>query len=364
MRNAVSAPDAGKAAATSGRQWILWIDDQPDEAGLLRLLGSEGFRVTPASTGKAALELANHHPYDAIVVDLHLPDVHGFVVIERLRGSGISCPIVAVTGHYLDPEAPDHAREAGATAFEYKPLWLDETAELLRDLVARHAADGGTHAAGARRCSGAATDDQPRSDRADPAEMVLRRLSVHLDCIASTPPLRSGHGRRDALLDALLSALAEPALPLAGVHACAQALRTVLSAPPGAEAASIATAHEVVRQAMRQPLTPRHPTVRQALTVLHQNPRWWEEEELARDVGATRGHFSRIVHQDLKLEYRALRRLVVMKAGVVDVLSTNEHIAQIAHRLGIAPGTFDELFANGFGSSPSDLRRLWTRLRY
>jgi CheY-like chemotaxis protein len=38
------------------------------------------------------------------VVDLHLPDLHGLTVIERLRGDGVSCPVVAVTGYYVDPE--------------------------------------------------------------------------------------------------------------------------------------------------------------------------------------------------------------------------------------------------------------------
>ncbi len=96
-------------------------DDQI-RAGLLRYLSLEGFRVTTATTGTAALALVGAHQYDAVVVDLHLPDLHGLTVIARLRANGISCPVVAVTSYYLDPETPRHAHEAGATAFQYKPL--------------------------------------------------------------------------------------------------------------------------------------------------------------------------------------------------------------------------------------------------
>ncbi len=118
-----------------------------------------------------------------------------------------------------------------------------------------------------------------------------------------------------------------------------------------------------MQQVTRWPLTARHSITRKALQILLKEPRWWEEEDLATEVAASRSHFSRVLHQDTGLEYRTLRRLVVMKAGIIDVLTTDDQFAQIAYRLGMHPGKFDEVFGETFGCPPRELRRLWSRLQ-
>ena len=360
MRDELSVPDSGVTVSPGSHQTILWIDDQPDEAGLLRFLSLEGFRVATATTGTAGLALAGANQYDAIVVDLHLPDLHGFTVIERLRAGAISCPVVAVTGHYLDLETPQHAREAGATAFQYKPLWLDETAELLR-AVGGHTS-GGTPMRPFPPESGVQSSGHSLPHNVDSEKMAIARLLARLDRLVATAPADPERPWQDVLLAALLSALADPALPLAGVNGCAQALHMIPGSASVRREELAAEARESVRQATRRPLTARHPSVRKALAVLLEQPRWWDEEDLAKEVSASRSHFARIVHQDTGLEYWTLRRLVVMKAGVIDVLTSDEQFAQIAYRLGMRPGDFDEVFSETFGACPRELRRLWARL--
>jgi len=362
MREAVSVPDSGVAVNADSHPTILWIDDQPDEGGLLRFLALEGFRVTTATTGTVGLALAGVRRYCTIVVDLHLPDVHGLTVIERLRGRGISCPLVAVTGYYLDPEAPRHAHEAGVTAFKYKPLWLKETADLLRDLVSSHTCDATAVGPHPPRPA-AQPSGEPQPDNADSGEMAIARLLAGLDRLVVTAQADSQERSRDVLLAALLSALVDPALPLAGIRGCAQALYMTLSASAVRREELAASAHDLVRQATCRPLSARHPTARSALAILLKKPRWWEEQELAKEVGASRSHFARLVRQDTGLEFWMLRRLVVMKRGIRDVLTTNEQIAQIAYRLGMQPGQFAEVFGETFGCCPRELRRLWSRLR-
>jgi CheY-like chemotaxis protein len=360
MREPVSVPDSRVAVSAGSHRAILWIDDHPDEAGLLRFLSLEGFRVATATTGTAGLALAGAHRYDAIVVDLHLPDLHGFSVIERLRANGISCPVVAVTGYYLDPETSQHAHEAGAAAFQYKPLWAEETAEWLRTIVGPHTS-GGTAVRPSPSESGARPGGEPPPANANAGEMVIVRLLARLDRLVSTALPDSEQRSRDAQLGALLSALADPALPLTGVRGCAQALHMTLSSHAGEEELTT-NARDLVRQATRRSLAARHPITRKALAILLGKPRWWEEVDLAHEVAASRSHLARVVHQDTGLEYRTLRRLVVMKAGMVDVLTTDEQVAQIAYRLGMQPGKFDDVFRETFGGCPRELRRLWSRL--
>jgi CheY-like chemotaxis protein/AraC-like DNA-binding protein len=338
---------------------ILWTDDQPDEAGLLRLLSIDGFSVTVATTGTTALSLASDYRYDAIVVDLHLPDLHGFTVIERLRAKGISCPVIAVTGHYLDPEAPQHAREAGATAFHYKPLSPEEIANSLRVPVGPQTLGGASVSALNDGCPRRPPAHSPVGAR--PAETIATRVLARLDSVVLTTFAVSDARRQDILLAALLAALADPELPLAAVAGCAQAVRMTITSPAVSPALA-STACDMVRRAMRQTFTARHPVARRALAILEKTARWREEEDLAKEVEVSRSHFARVLRQETGLEYRTLRRLVMMKIGMVRLLNTDDQVAQIAYGLGMQPGTFDSVFGDTFGCCPRDLRRLWSRL--
>ena len=350
-----------RAVGCTCQATILWVDDQPDEVGLLRFLSLEGFGVTAATTGTAALALASAHKYDAVVVDLHLPDLHGFTVIERLRDKGISCPVIAVTGYYLDPETPEHAYAVGVTAFLYKPLWFEDTVESLR-VVVRSQAPVRTALKRALLESATQPSGQSPHDEAHRGDAVIARLLAGLDHLASIAHAESEERSRELLLGVLLSALADPALPLVGVRGCAQAVHLALGSPSPDPKEATTGARGLVRQAMGRPLTARHPIVRKALAVLLSKPRWWDEEELAKEVAASRSHFARIVHHDTGFEYRTLRRLVLMKAGMIDVLTSDEQFAQIAHRLGMSPGRFDEVFGETFGRCPREFRRLWSQL--
>ena len=68
---------------------VLVVEDEVKMAGLLkRALEEEGYAVDVAGRGEDALWLGTENPYDAIVLDLMLPDVDGFEVSRRLREAG------------------------------------------------------------------------------------------------------------------------------------------------------------------------------------------------------------------------------------------------------------------------------------
>ena len=105
-------------------EWqILWIDDeiQRDDA-LLSLMELEGFRVDVAASAAEGLERVHGYPYEAILVDLRLPDMFGLTVVQRLIASGVHVPVIVITGYYHEPELQAKAKWAGAAAFLHKPL--------------------------------------------------------------------------------------------------------------------------------------------------------------------------------------------------------------------------------------------------
>ncbi len=240
-----------------------------------------------------------------------------------------------------------------------KPLWADELARTLRDMLARSSSTDSSPTPPAHERG---IGDTHRLDRS--GDQLLERLLAR-ERLARVPDgACSGRDPRDALLAPVLAALADAGLTLEGFGGCAKALRVILDAPPAAPIHVLAgDVLAIVREASRRSLALRHPAVRRALDILMAGATRWPEVALADEVGVSRAHFGRLVHDDTGLEYRDLRRHVLMKAAAVEVLTTDEQIAQIARRLRLHPGELDREFVETFGCSPRQLRFLWRRAR-
>ena len=77
---------------------VLVVEDEVRMAELLRQgLEEEGFSVTVAGNGAAALDIAQTFPFDVIVLDVMLPGMDGFTVARRLRESRNRTPILMLT---------------------------------------------------------------------------------------------------------------------------------------------------------------------------------------------------------------------------------------------------------------------------
>ena len=72
-------------------------DEKRLAAGLRNGLEADGFAVDVALNGTDGLWLAKEEPYDAIVLDLMLPEVNGYEICERLREARIWTPILMLT---------------------------------------------------------------------------------------------------------------------------------------------------------------------------------------------------------------------------------------------------------------------------
>lgn len=123
-------------------QRILLIEDDIRLAELIReYLGEAGFRVTHAASGSKGLELSAREAFDAIVLDLMLPDMDGLDVCRRVR-SGAETPILMLTAR---GDAMDRiiGLEMGADDYLPKPFEPRELLARLRAILRRQRAAGG-----------------------------------------------------------------------------------------------------------------------------------------------------------------------------------------------------------------------------
>jgi hypothetical protein len=125
------------------RKRLLVVEDNPaEQLSVKELLGHDDIDVQFATTGAEALAAAQGQSFDCMVLDLRLPDMNGFEVLERLRDtpSLTELPVVVFTGKELSPEEDARlrvlARSVVVKGVESPERLLDETALFLHRVVA------------------------------------------------------------------------------------------------------------------------------------------------------------------------------------------------------------------------------------
>jgi len=124
------------------RKRLLVVEDDPGEQlSIQELLGYEDIDVQVAATGSAALAAVASESFDCVVLDLRLPDMSGFDILERFRDNPSlnHLPVVVFTGKDLSPEEDARlhmlARSVVVKGVESPERLLDETALFLHRVV-------------------------------------------------------------------------------------------------------------------------------------------------------------------------------------------------------------------------------------
>ncbi len=130
---------------------LLLIEDDPRLADMVRdYLTQAGYRVTHAATGSAGLNLLSREPFDAVVLDLMLPDMDGLDVCRKMRGevrANAETPVLMLTAR---GDAMDRivGLEIGADDYMPKPFEPRELLARLKAILRR--AKGQTASASAK----------------------------------------------------------------------------------------------------------------------------------------------------------------------------------------------------------------------
>jgi CheY-like chemotaxis protein len=124
------------------RKRLLVVEDNADERfGISELLGHDDIDIVSVATGAEALRVLREDPVDCIVLDLRLPDMSGFELLEQIRDEkGLAdVPVVVFTGRELsaeeDAQLHTMARSVVVKGVESPERLLDETALFLHRVV-------------------------------------------------------------------------------------------------------------------------------------------------------------------------------------------------------------------------------------
>jgi DNA-binding response OmpR family regulator len=115
---------------------ILVVDDsEPTARALAALLGGAGYQAVTALRGADALGRAAEHAFAAAIVDIHLPDISGLLVIQKLRDAfGPDVPILVLSGD-TSMQTLNSLPHVGATYFFSKPVNSAQLLERMREWV-------------------------------------------------------------------------------------------------------------------------------------------------------------------------------------------------------------------------------------
>jgi FixJ family two-component response regulator len=101
---------------------IAIVDDEPRMcAALSRLLRASGYSVMSFEDGAALLAAPKNQLFACILLDLHMPGINGFAVLETLATSETRPPVIVITGHD-QPGNAERVERLGARAYLTKPV--------------------------------------------------------------------------------------------------------------------------------------------------------------------------------------------------------------------------------------------------
>jgi HAMP domain-containing protein/CheY-like chemotaxis protein/signal transduction histidine kinase len=129
-------------ASPRRRRLLIVEDNRAEQMSIRELLAHDDIEIDVAESGEAAITALHSEPFDCVVLDLRLPDMSGFEVLDRLRGDERlrDLPVVVFTGKELSPDedAQLHtmARSVVVKGVESPERLLDETALFLHRVVA------------------------------------------------------------------------------------------------------------------------------------------------------------------------------------------------------------------------------------
>jgi len=116
---------------------ILIVDDEPNVRMMYRAaLGGRNYELFEADSAASALEQCHARKYDVAILDLRMPGMDGFELLETMQARGVTTPVVFVSAYGDVPNAV-RAMKLGAIDFLAKPPTPDQLRSAVEDILAR-----------------------------------------------------------------------------------------------------------------------------------------------------------------------------------------------------------------------------------
>jgi len=114
---------------------ILVIDDDDSNRESLEMYFlEEGYEVLTASTGRVGLKRYHETPVDAVILDIRLPDMEGFDVLDEIKTENRDAKVIMITAFH-DEETIRRALEKGSFSYIKKPINLDDLESVIKQAV-------------------------------------------------------------------------------------------------------------------------------------------------------------------------------------------------------------------------------------
>jgi two-component system OmpR family response regulator len=155
---------------------LLVVEDDPDLNRLLtNALKEGGYVVDSAKDGEEGHFLGETEPYDAVILDLGLPEMDGVTVLQKWRKAGKTMPVLILTARdrWSDKVA---GFDAGADDYVTKPFYTEEVLARVRALLRRAAG----HASSELECGPVRIDTRAAKVTANGAVVKLTSLEYRL----------------------------------------------------------------------------------------------------------------------------------------------------------------------------------------
>ncbi len=203
-------PD-GAPPLAPGHKTVLVVDDEAEIRRMLaRLLSSKGYRVVEVDRGLAALRMVKEYRPDLIILDAMLPEVHGFEIARRIKGSQRygAIPIIMISAVYRGWRyAEDLRQSCGVEYYIEKPFKIAEVVHAvesaLQGATAEESQDGQAISEEAERelAQGVAAYQAGRVDEA----MAHLRQGIRIDPLAYRLHFHLGllYGKRGLVYEAI-----------------------------------------------------------------------------------------------------------------------------------------------------------------
>ena len=113
---------------------VLQIEDDAGTAQSVEtILNAEGHACDTAGCGEAALELTRSTEYDLILLDIGLPDMDGYEVLNHLRRAGVTTPVIIQSGLVL---LKSRVKDLGVEGCLAKPFGRRDLTESIESVIA------------------------------------------------------------------------------------------------------------------------------------------------------------------------------------------------------------------------------------